>query len=57
MRDLKELEVIETALVSLEFSSHGFNLSPDIDKSLRSACVYPPVSLRTFGKTLFALSF
>lgn len=30
--DLKELEVIEAALVGFESSSHGFNLLPDIDR-------------------------
>ena len=32
MSDLKGFEVIETALVSFESSSHGFNLSPNINE-------------------------
>ncbi len=35
MSGLKEFKVIETALVGFESSSHGFNLSPDIDKGFR----------------------
>ncbi len=32
MSDLEEFEVIETALVGFESSSHRFDLSPDVDE-------------------------
>jgi hypothetical protein len=32
MSDLKEFEVIETALVVFKSSSHHFDLSPDVDE-------------------------